>query len=147
MQQHHERWNKMEKISRRCHWSRATHKPIQNSLTHPIGSRLVKQRLRLGLAWLMGMVLPCTKKKNLNQYILLGWQQFMVCEIFTVTSIFMASSRLSNHFTYVGKIFWLFLTTSLKPAASYGCSFTIMVRDKSWSCERSVYSSTKKRYL
>lgn len=29
-----------------------------SSISHPIGSFLVKVRLRLGLAWLIGMVLP-----------------------------------------------------------------------------------------
>lgn len=30
-------------------------------VTHPMGSLLVKVRFRLGLAWLMGMVLPWKK--------------------------------------------------------------------------------------
>lgn len=36
------------------------------AVTHPIGSFLVKVRLRLGLAWLMGMVEPWKKHRGLS---------------------------------------------------------------------------------
>lgn len=38
------------------------------TLSHPIGSFLVKVRLRLGLAWLMGMVLPCRDIQIFNPH-------------------------------------------------------------------------------
>lgn len=40
------------------------------TLSHPIGSFFVKVRLRLGLAWLMGMVLPCREIFKYSTHIL-----------------------------------------------------------------------------